>query len=1099
MPLSHFFIDRPIFASVVSMLITIVGFIALIQMPISEYPEIAPPTVNVTASYPGASAQVISETVATPIEQEINGVDNMLYVVSQSTGDGQVSINVVFKPGTDIDQAQVLVQNRVAVAEPRLPEDVRRLGVTVRKSSPDLMMVVHMTSPDGSRTQQYISNYATLYIKDVLARIDGIGNVNIFGARDYSMRVWLDPQKVAARGLTASDVVAAIRGSNLQVAAGAINQPPAVSASGFTLSVKTLGRLTSVDQFNDIIIKATDGGEVTRVRDVARVELGSQDYTVNAYLNNKTAAAIVIFQKPGSNALATAEAVKTQMADLKKVFPPGLDYTIVYNPTEFIQTSINAVVATLLEAVLLVVLVVVVFLQSWRAAIIPILAIPVSLIGTFMIMSAMGVNVNSLAMFGLVLAIGIVVDDAIVVVENVERYLERGFSPAEAAHKTMDEVGSALVAISLVLIAVFLPTAFITGLQGTFFQQFAITIAASTAISLLVSLTLSPAMAALLLKRHEKHDAPRRRSIGQILALPLTLFFRAFNWFFDGLSRGYAWLTGKLVRLSILMLPIYAGLIYLTYDLVTKTPTGLIPQLDRTYLITAFQLPPGSTLQRTDKVVREATDIMLSRPGIKSAVAFVGFDGATFTNAPNTGVVFILMSPFEERLKTGLSKDMIVADLRKSLSTLENAFAFVIEPPSVPGIGTGGGLKGYVQDRSGAGLAALENSTWAMAGASGQLPGVAQAFTLFNVRTPEIYADIDRTKAEQIGVPIGRVFDTLSVYMGSAFINEFNILGRTYRVTAQADNPFRVTVRDVANLKTRSLSGGMVPLGSVATFENATGAYRVPRYNLYPAAEVQVQLKGGFSSGDAIADMERIATTALPPGFGFEWTELALQEKLAGNTAVFAFALAVVFVFLLLAALYESWLLPLAVILIVPMCILAAMIGVNVRGLDRNILVDIGLVVLVGLAAKNAILIVEFAKQAEDEGMNRFDAAIEAAKSRLRPIIMTSLAFILGVVPLMLATGAGAEMRQSIGTAVFSGMLGVTLFGLIFTPLFYVVVRRFARDSRRDGHSSGGPGHSSPPQTPPGGTPLSDSAKPATSAADDHNAVPVPLPAGSYA
>ena len=1040
MRLSHFFIDRPIFATVLSLIVLIVGAIAQRTLPIAEYPEIAPPTVNVTATYPGASAKVISDTVATPIEQEVNGVDDMLYISSQATGDGRLSINVVFKPGTDIDRAEVLVQNRVSVAEPRLPEDVRRLGVTTRKASPDLMMVVHMISPDGTRDQQYISNYATLYVKDVLGRVDGVGNVLIFGARDYSMRVWLDPAKIAARNLTAGEVVQALAAANLQVAAGAINQPPASSPGGFQISVQTLGRLSAPEEFENIVVRAEPDGSVVRVRDIARVELGAQDYTVNAYLNNKNATAIVIFQRPGSNALSTAAAIKAEMERMAKDFPPGVAYSVVYNPTDFIQYSIDEVILTIWEAIALVVIVVILFLQTWRAAIIPILAIPVSLIGTFIVMSAVGISFNTLSLFGLVLAIGIVVDDAIVVIENVERYLRQGLSPKEAAHKTMDEVGGALIAISLVLISVFLPTAFISGLQGTFYKQFAITIAGSTAISLFVSLTLSPAMAALLLRPHQ-HEAPRRNIFVRLLIAPIDWFFRLFNRSFAGFSHGYGWLTGRLVRLGFILMIVYAGLIYLTYGRLAATPTGLIPQLDRAYFIAAFQLPPGATLDRTDVVVRRASDILLSRPGVDASVAFVGFDGATFTNAPNTGVIFIRLKDFKERIKEGLDKDEILADLRVQMFALRDAFAFVLEPPSVPGIGTGGGLKGYVQDRSGRGLQALEGATWAMAGTLGQTPGFTQAFTLFNTRTPETFADIDRTKAEQLGVPISRVFETLSIYMGSAFVNDFNILGRTYRVTAQADNPYRLTLRDVSNLKTRNNDGSMVPIGSVATFTDSTGAYRVPRYNLYPAAEVQVGLLPGFSSGQGIATMEAIAGKVLPAGFGFEWTEIALQEKLAGNTAIIAFGLAVVFVFLLLAALYESWLLPLAVVLIVPMCILAAMIGVNIRGLDRNILVEIGLVVLVGLAAKNAILIVEFAKQAEEEGKTRFEAAVEAARTRLRPILMTSLAFILGVVPLVLAEGAGAEMRQSLGTAVFAGMLGVTAFGLIFTPVFYVLAR----------------------------------------------------------
>ena len=1038
MRFSHFFIDRPIFASVLSIIILIVGGISLRTLPISEYPDIAPPTVNITATYPGASAEVIAATVATPLELAINGVDDMLYITSQSTGDGALSINVVFKPGINIDQAQVNVQNRVAIAQPRLPEAVQRLGITTLKASPDLMMVVHMTSPDGTRDQQYISNYATLNVKDVLARIDGVGNVLVFGARDYSMRVWLDPARVASHNMTAGEVMAAMQAANLQVAAGAINQAPAVSPGAFTLSVQTLGRLSSPEEFGNIVLRAESDGSVIRLRDVARVELGAQDYTLNAYLDNKNATALGIFQRPGSNALATSDAIKATMERLKKSFPSGIDYSVVYNPVEFIQASVDAVIETLFEALLLVVIVVIVFLQTWRAAIIPLLAIPVSLIGSFVVMAAVGVSFNTLSLFGLVLAIGIVVDDAIVVVENVERYLTQGMSPKAAAHKTMDEVGGALLAISLVLIAVFLPTAFITGLQGTFYKQFAITIAASTAISCFVSLTLSPALAALLLKTHAlSHAEHAKPTLMERISWPLTWFFRQFNRGFEWLATMYGRATSRLIRLSFVILVVYAGLLVLTGNRLISTPTGLVPQLDRSYLIAVMQLPAGSTLERTDKLIKQASEMIMKTPGVEHAVAFVGLDGATFTNSPNTGVVFVTLKPFDQRRDLPMAK--ILADLRGKMFSLREAFVFVLEPPSVPGIGTGGGLKGYVQDRASRGLPALEGATWALAGAAGQAPGLTQAFTLFSTRTPQIWADIDRTKAEQLGVPISRVFEALSIYMGSGYVNDFNILGRTYRVTAQADNPYRLSLRDVGNLKTRSAGGEMVPIGSVATFSDTTGPYRVARYNLYPAAEVQVALKPGFSSGQGIATIEGLADKVLPSGFGFEWTEIALQEKLAGDTAAIAFGLAVVFVFLLLAALYESWLLPLAVILIVPMCILAAMIGVNIRGLDRNILVEIGLVVLVGLAAKNAILIVEFAKQAHEGGMNRYDAAVSAAKTRLRPILMTSLAFILGVVPLVVSFGAGAEMRQSLGTAVFSGMLGVTFFGLLFTPVFYVV------------------------------------------------------------
>ncbi|MBX9773051.1 MAG: multidrug efflux RND transporter permease subunit [Xanthobacteraceae bacterium] len=1038
MRFSHFFIDRPIFAAVISILLTIVGAISFRALPITEYPDIAPPTIVVNATYSGASAEVIAQTVAAPIEQEINGVDNMIYVVSQSTGNGAVAINVVFRPGTNIDQAQVLVQNRVSIALPRLPEEVQRIGVTVRKSSPDLMLVIHLISPDGSLDQQYISNYASINIRDVITRIDGVGDTIVFGARDYSMRVWLDPGKIQSRGLTASDVVAALRAANIQVAAGAINQPPATSPGGFEIAVQTLGRLSSPDQFSDIVVATDQDGRVTRVRDIARVELGSQDYTTNAYLNNQVATAIGIFQRPGSNALATAATVLSTMRDLSASFPPGMSYRVAYNTTEFIQQSVNEVITTIFEAVILVVIVIILFLQSWRAAIIPIVAIPVSLVGTFFVMAAFGFSLNNLTLFGLVLAIGIVVDDAIVVVENVERYLRQGLSPRDAAYKTMDEVGGALVAIALVLCAVFIPTAFITGISGAFYQQFALTIAASTAISLIVSLTLSPALAALLLR---PHDHEPRRGFWHTVGRPFNLFFAWFNRMFDRLSLGYAALTRRVLRVSAVMLVLYLGLIGLTAFGFSRTPAGFIPPLDRAYFIAAISLPPGSSLERTDRVVRRASEVLLSRPGVANAVAFAGFDGATFTNAPNSGVVFVTLKPFEERVRERLVTANILDDLRGQMQALREAFVLVIPPPSVPGIGTGGGFKLYVQDRAGRGPRALEQAVGGILGPANQTPGLVQVFTLFNTATPQIYADIDRTKAEMLGVPITRFFDTLSTYMGSTFVNDFNILGRTYRVTAQADNPFRLSVRDVENLRTRSVTGDMVPLGAVARFQEITGPYRVPRYNLFPAAEVQGATTPGFSTGQAIAAMERILAANLPSGFGFEWTEIALQEKIAGNTAIIAFTLAVVFVFLLLAAQYESILLPLAVILIVPMCLLAAVSGLLLRGMDNNILSQIGFVVLIGLAAKNAILIVEFAKQAEEQGASRWDAAVQAAQTRLRPILMTSFAFILGVVPLVIATGAGAEMRQALGTAVFFGMLGVTFFGLIFTPVFYVFVR----------------------------------------------------------
>jgi hydrophobe/amphiphile efflux-1 (HAE1) family protein len=877
-----------------------------------------------------------------------------------------------------------------------------------------------------------------------LGRLPGVANVTYMGQRDYSMRAWLDPEKLASLDIAALDVVAALEEQNIQVAAGQIGQPPVPTGQQFQLTINTLGRLIEPEQFEQVILKVRQSGaneqvaSIVRLKDVARIELGSQQYDQSCTLDGQPSVALSIYQLPGSNALQTARGVYAKMEELKARFPEGLEYAIAYDTTPFIQESINEVFKTLRDAVILVAIVVLVFLQNWRAAIIPLVAVPVAVIGTIAVMAALKFSLNNVSLFGLVLAIGIVVDDAIVVVENVERYLTQGMSPKAAAHKTMDEVGGALVAISLVLIAVFLPTAFITGLQGTFYKQFAITIAASTAISAFVSLTLSPALAALLLKTHAlSHIEAPKPTLRDRLMFPINWFFDGFNRGFEWLSDGYGRLTARTIRLVAVALVVYAGLLFLTYNRLASTPTGLIPQLDRGYFITVIQLPPGATLERADKVVRRASDLITSSPGVQNSVAFVGFDGATFTNAPNTGVIFVPLKPFDER--ADLPKEKILADLRAKMFQIREAFIFVLEPPSVPGIGTGGGLKGYVQDRAARGLPALEAATWALAGAAGQTPGLTQAFTLFSTKTPQIWAEIDRTKAEQLGVPITNVFQTLSVYMGSAYVNDFNILGRTYRVTAQADNPYRLTPRDVANLKTRSVSGEMVPIGSVATFSDTTGPYRVARYNLYPAAEVQVSLVRGFSSGQGIEAMEKLANKVLPSGFGFEWTEIALQEKLAGNTAILAFGMAVLFVFLLLAALYESWLLPLAVILIVPMCILAAMIGVNIRGLDRNILVEIGLVVLVGLAAKNAILIVEFAKQAHEGGMNRWDAAVSSARTRLRPILMTSLAFILGVVPLVFSTGAGAEMRQSLGTAVFAGMLGVTAFGLLFTPIFYVM------------------------------------------------------------
>jgi HAE1 family hydrophobic/amphiphilic exporter-1 len=1036
MRFSHFCIDRPIFATVLSILIVLLGAAAYFTLPVAQYPEIAPPTIDIRASYPGASAEVVSNTVATPIEQEVNGVEDMLYMVSQATGDGQLQITVTFALGTDLNTAQVLVQNRVAVAESRLPEEVRRIGVTVRKSSPDMLMVIHLFSPDGSRDPLYISNYATLQVRDLLARLDGVGDVRIFGARDYSMRIWLDPEKIASRNMTAGEVVSALRAQNVQVASGVMNQPPVPDQGAYQVNVETLGRLSDPRQFGNIVVKTAEDGRVTRLEDIARVELAAQDYTANGYLDETEAVPLLVFQRPGSNALATSDRLIATMEELSKNFPPGLEYDIIYNPTEYIAESVNEVIKTIWEAAILVVIVVIIFLQTWRAAIIPIVAIPISLIGTFVVMAGLGYSLNTLSLFGLVLAIGIVVDDAIVVVENVERQLRAGLSPKEAAHRTMDEVGTALIAIALVLCAVFIPAALIGGIQGQFFRQFAVTIAAATIISAFVSLTLSPALCAILLKPHVEGV---RRSV---LARPFHAFFGGFNRAFDRLSSGYGTITRTFLQFAVVMLVIYGGLLALTGWQFGRAPTGFIPEQDQGYLITVVQLPPGASLARTDAVVKQATKLILETEGIDHAVPFSGFDGATFTNASNAGAIFSRFASFEDREAKGLTASRLLAELNQKLASIQEAFIITIAPPPVRGIGTGGGFKMMVEDRTGRGLPALEAATQDVVARANQTPGLASVFSLFNTRTPKVYADIDRVRAEMLGVPADRIFEALEVYLGSVYINDFNLLGRTFRVTAQADGQFRQDIREIGDYKTRSDSGGMVPLSAVATFRDLTGPYRVARYNLFPAAEVQGSTLAGFSTGQAIAAMEKIAAETLPVGVGFEWTELALQEKLVGSSGILIFAASVVFVFLLLAAQYESWTLPLAVILIVPMCLFAAVSGLLLRGMDVNVLAQVGFVVLIGLAAKNAILIVEFARQGEASGIERREATIAAARTRLRPILMTSFSFIFGVIPLALATGAGFEMRQSLGTAVFFGMLGVTFFGLLFTPVFYVVCRQ---------------------------------------------------------
>ncbi len=1052
MRFSHFFIDRPIFATVLSAFITIVGAAAFTVLPIAQYPEIAPPTIQVSATYPGASAEVVSKTVATPIEQQINGVENMLYMSSQATGDGKLTVTVTFKLGTDLDTAQVLTQNRVSIALPRLPDDVQRLGVTVKKATPNILLVVHLLSPDASRDQLYMSNYATLNVRDALARLDGVGDVQVFGGRDYAMRVWLDPDKVAAYGMTGGDVVAALRAQNVQVSAGILNQPPVPSHEAFQLNVQTLGRLSDPAQFANVIVKSDTNGHVTRVRDIGHVELGAADYGSNGYLDQHDAVPLLVFQQPGSNAIATAARVRAEMDTLQRSFPPGLTYTIVYDPTEFIAKAVHQVLHTIIEAILLVVVVVILFLQTWRASVIPIVAIPISLIGTFVVLAALGFSLNNLSLFGLVLAVGIVVDDAIVVVENVERNLRLGLSPREAAHRTMDEVGGALIAIALTLCAVFVPSAFISGISGQFFKQFAVTIAASTVISCFVSLTLSPALCALLFKPHHQGEHQRRSRIGPVRLISFA--FGLFNRGFEALSRGYGRLTARLVRAAFLMVVVYAGLIGLAAFQFGRAPAGYIPEQDQGYLITIVQLPPGASLDRTEAVLRRVTDIITGVPGVAHAVPFAGLDATTFTDASNSATIFAKLDAPEARVASGQSAGLILNTLRQRLSAVQDAFILTIAPPPVQGIGSAGGFKLMLQDRQGAGPDALAAVAQQITGSANQSPDFAGVFTLFSTRTPTVYADIDRERAEKIGVTPSSVFEALQVYLGSAYINDFNYLGRTYEVVAQADGRFRRDVADIARLKTRNASGQMVPIGTVARFHDVTAPYRVPRYDLYPAAEIMGAAAPGVASGVALAKMQQIADHVMPRGFGYEWTELAFQQQLPGHSTLLIFGASVLFVFFVLAAQYESWRLPLSVILIVPMCLLAAVTGLLWRGLDIDILAQIGFVVLVGLAAKNAILIVEFAKRAEEEGASAREAAVRAARTRLRPILMTSFAFILGVLPLAVATGAGSEMRRSLGTAVFFGMLGVTAFGLIFTPVFYTVVKRLGLPTRRRNRSA---------------------------------------------
>jgi len=1039
MGIGHFFVDRPIFATVLSLITVILGIVAYTQLPVSQYPEIAPPSIVVRASYPGADADTVAATVANPLEQEVNGVEGMLYMSSYSTSDGSMSLTITFELGTDLDEAQVLVQNRVSIAEARLPEEVRRLGITTSKSSPDLMMVVHMLSPDDTFDQLYVSNYARNRVRDQLVRLGGIGEVIIFGERQYAIRVWLNTDKLAAYGITPGDVVGALREQNIQVSGGALGTPPNRDDNAFQYIVTTQGRFEEAKEFENIIVRSTEDGRIVRVRDIARVELGAREYTTNSYLNNKPAVALGIFQRPGTNALATADEILAMMQDVSADFPPGLAYQVVYNPTEFISASIDAVYTTIFEAVLLVIVVIIVFLQSWRTALIPILAIPVSLIGTFAVMLALGYSLNMLTLFGLVLAIGIVVDDAIVVVENVERNIADGFSPKEAARRTMTEVAGALVATSLVLIAVFVPTAFVPGISGQFYTQFAVTIAVSTAISTINSLTLSPALAGVVLRPHR--TGPPTGAMARLGAGAAAIFNNGF----ERLSNAYGAFIGFLAgRWSTLLLTLaaFGGLLFGAYHMLTTVPRGFIPTLDQGYAIVVVQLPSGAALDRTDAVIREASEIVNGTDGVTDAVAFAGFSGATFTNASNQGVIFARFDSFENRLATGRPATAIIGDMFGRLQAIEEAFIIAIPPPPVRGVGQGGGFKMQVQDIERAEIGRVLQSAYAVIGTASQRPELTGLFTTFSASSPQIYLEIDRVRAQMLNVPIANIFEALSTNLGATYVNDFNTFGRVYQVRAQADDEFRRDPADILGLKVRSSTGALVPLGTLVEIQDRAGPDLVQRYNQLVSVPVQGTPLPGVSTGEALEVMEEVAAEVLPQGTTFEWTELAYQEKTAGDAAIYIFALAVAFAFLVLAAQYESWVLPMAIILIVPTSIFAALIGVSLRGMDNNILTQVGLIVLVGLAAKNAILIVEFAKQLEDQGKSLVEATVEASRLRLRPILMTAFAFILGVVPLAIATGPGAEMRQSIGTAVFSGMLGVTFFGLIFTPIFYVVLRR---------------------------------------------------------
>ncbi|WP_424625368.1 efflux RND transporter permease subunit [Achromobacter marplatensis] len=1041
MKFPHFFIARPIFAIVLSLLMLLAGAIAFWQLPLSEYPAVTPPTVQVTASYPGANPEVIADTVAAPLEQVINGVEGMLYMNSQMATDGRMVLTIAFKQGTDPDMAQIQVQNRVSRALPRLPEEVQRIGVVTQKTSPDVLMVVHIVSPDKRYDPLYLSNFAIRQVRDELARLPGVGDVLVWGAGEYSMRVWLDPSKVATRGLTASDVVAALREQNVQVAAGSVGQQPDTSAA-FQVTVNTLGRLASVEQFGEIVVKTGADGQVTRLRDVARVSLGADAYTLRSLIDGESAPALQIIQSPGANAIDVSNAVRDKMETLQRGFPQDIAYRIAYDPTVFVRASLQSVAVTLLEAIALVVIVVVLFLQTWRASIIPLVAVPVSLVGTFAVMHMFGFSLNTLSLFGLVLSIGIVVDDAIVVVENVERHMALGEPPKEAARKAMDEVTGPILAITSVLAAVFIPSAFLSGLQGEFYRQFALTIAISTVLSAINSLTLSPALAAILLKPH--HEAAKSDWLTRLMGSVFGGFFRRFNRFFDKASDAYVGAVRRAVRGSAIVLLLYAGFVGLTWLGFNQVPNGFVPAQDKYFLVGIAQLPSGASLDRTEAVVKEMSRIALAEPGVESVVAFPGLSVNGPVNVPNSALMFAMLKPFDERQDASLTANAIAGKLMGKFSQIPDGFVGIFPPPPVPGLGAMGGFKLQIEDRAGLGFEALAQAQGEIMGKAMQAPELANMLASFQTNAPQLGVEVDRVKAKSLGVSLTDVFETLQINLGSLYVNDFNRFGRTYRVMAQADAPFRMQAEDIGLLKVRNAAGDMIPLSAFVTITRGSGPDRIVHYNGFASADISGGPAPGYSSGQATDAIEKIVSETLPEGMVHEWTDLVFQEKQAGNSALYIFPLAVLLAFLILAAQYNSWSLPFSVLLIAPMALLSAIAGVWVSGGDNNIFTQIGFVVLVGLAAKNAILIVEFARAKEIEGADPLAAVLEAARLRLRPILMTSFAFIAGVVPLVLATGAGAEMRHAMGIAVFAGMLGVTLFGLLLTPVFYVVVRKLA-------------------------------------------------------